>query len=183
MGFDPGFASSAFGVVKREGNRLYLLDRALIKTKPDAPDAVRTTAIFRAVQAPILKFHPTVIGIEDQIQVAAAAQMRAKAPHKKGDKGAYGFNIGNFDVIAIVGVIQGCALAYGVRYKMLNSQAIKRAVLGKGGGSGDKSQMIAAIKAIFPELNEPGVKLSEHEADALAIAILALRVDLIGEAP
>jgi Holliday junction resolvasome RuvABC endonuclease subunit len=54
-------------------------------------------------------------------------------------------------------------------------------VLGKGGGGGDKQQMITAIKALFPELQVPSVKLSEHEADAIAMAILALRVDLVGD--
>lgn len=184
-GYDPGSAKSALGVVERDGNRLKLLHRALIITKPDQPDNVRKKIIWSAVSGPILKYHPTVLGIEDQSQIAAAARGRANAEAKsgrKGGKGARGFNIHNDKVLEVVGLVQGCAFAYGVRYKMLVAQAIKRAVLGAGGGSGEKSQMIAAIRAIFPELNEPGVKLSEHEADAIAMAILALRVDLIGEA-
>lgn len=185
IGTDPGYAKSAFGVVRKEGNRLYLLDRGLITTKPDQPESVRTKIIWSAISAPIRKHHPIVIGIEDQSQVSAAARVRAKFGTKKGGdptKGAAGYNVNNDHVLEVVGLIRGCALAYGVPYKMLNAQSIKRAVLGKGGGSGDKKQMIAAIKAIFPELAMPGVKLSEHEADAIAMAILALRVDAIGAA-
>ena len=185
MGFDPGIAKSAVGVVERSGNQLRLLHRALIATKaPDSgqPDNSRKKIIWTAIAAPILKFHPVVIGIENQAAVSAAARVWANKPKKTGTKGALGYSANNDGVLEVVGMAQGCAFAYGVRYKMLLAQSIKRAVLGKGGGSGDKKQMIAAIKAIFPELNEPGVKLSEHEADAIAMAILALRVDLIGEA-
>jgi Holliday junction resolvasome RuvABC endonuclease subunit len=180
-GFDPGTAKSAIGLVERDGNRLKLLHRALIITKPDQPDNVRKRIIWSAISGPVLKYHPTVLGIEDQSQIAAAARGRANNDAKKGTKGARGFNIHNDKVLEVVGLVQGVAFAYGVRYKMLGAQSVKVGVLGKGGRSGDKKQMIAAIKVIFPELNEPGVKLSEHEADALAIAILALRVDLTGE--
>lgn len=170
-------------MVDRTGNQLRLLHRALITTKPaekGQPDNERKSVIWSAIAAPILKFHPVVIGIENQAAVSAAARVWASKP--KGTKGASGYNANNDGVLEVVGLAQGCSLAYGVRYTMLLAQSVKRAVLGKGGGTGDKKQMIAAIKAIFPELNEPGVKLSEHEADAIAMAILALRVHLTGEA-
>lgn len=182
MGTDPGYAKAAFGVVRNEGNRLTLLDRGLITTKPDQPEAVRTKLIWSPIAEAIRKWHPSMLGIEDQAQVSAAARGRMAA-NKFGKKanGAAGYNASNDHVLEVVGLLRGCAIAYGVRYKMLNAQSIKRAVLGKGGGGGDKKQMITAIKAMFPELQLPGVKLSEHEADAIAMAILAMRVDLVGE--
>ena len=185
-GFDPGLAKSAVAIVGREGNRLSLLHRALIVTKPDQPDIVRIKTILSALSGPILKYHPIVLGIEDQSGVSVAARMqgkRAAEAHAKGQKapGGAGYNSNNDGVLGVVGLAKCAALVYGSRYKMLHPQTIKIAVLGKGGRSGKKADMIAAVRALFPELQVPGVKLSEHEADAIAMAILALRVDLVGE--
>lgn len=186
-GFDPGLAKSAVAIVGREGSRLSLLHRALITTKPDQPDMARFRTIWAALSEPIRKYHPTVIGIEDQSGVSVAARMqgkRAAEARSKGNKapGGAGFNSNNDGVLSVVGLAKGAAIAYGTRYKMLHPQTIKIAVLGKGGRSGKKADMIAAVKALFPELRMPGVKLSEHEADAIAMAILALRVDAVGVA-
>jgi Holliday junction resolvasome RuvABC endonuclease subunit len=188
MGFDPGYAKAACAVVERDGNRLILRHRELITTKSDQPELVRLTTIWKAVSAPLREFRPLLLGIEDQAGVSAASRGQAKRAMLAASKGVklkvgMGFNASNDGVTGVVGLVKGCALAYGIRYKMLHPQTVKLAVLGKGGRSGGKKDMIAAVRALFPELRDPKVKLSEHEADAIAMAILALRVDLSGEVP
>lgn len=181
MGFDPGFGHSAIGVVERVGDRYNLLHRQHIATKPKQSQMERERMIWDALSGGLRAWKPLALGIEDQAGINAGARGALMAAAKSGKplkKGGLGFNAGNDNVTGAVFIAKSACMAYGVQYELFNLKTIKIAVCGKGSGNAGKSDMIAAIRRIFPELAD--VKLTEHEADALAIAIHMCRVLSVG---
>ncbi len=174
IGTDPGFANFGVGVVERVGNTLTLHHWAHVKTKPKSTDAERERAIWDSLSGPIRKYHPVALGMENQLQVNVASRMRAKKGKSTG-----GFNSNNDHVTEVVGITKGCCFAYGVRYVLFQPAKIKSAVCGSAKGV-DKQQVIDAVRMLFPVQLGAGVKLSEHEADAIATAVLMCRVESMG---
>lgn len=178
VGVDPGYANFGVAAVERVGNVLTLLHWAHVETKPKNTDEVRERAIWDSLATPIRKYHPAVLGMENQLQVNVASRMRAQKGKGEG-KSTGGFNANNDHVTEVVGLTKGCCLAYGVRRALFQPSQIKSAVCGTSKGV-DKKQMIEAVRRLFPVQLGAGVRLSEHEADAIAAAVLACRVEAIG---
>lgn len=186
-GYDPGFRHSAFGVVERVGAGYKLIHRQHIVTKPN-PKLSKEQAqkesegiIWGALSGGLRAFRPMALGIEDQAGISAGARGALMAAAKSGKplkKGGLGFNAGNDNVTGAVFLAKAACMAYGVGYELFNLKTVKIAVCGKGGGNAGKDEVIAAVVRLFPEL--AGVKLSEHEADAIAIAVHMLRVLELG---
>lgn len=177
-GSDPGFATGAWAIVKKDGTQYSLLDYDEVATKPKQPMQDRVDAHILALSAPIRRYHPQLFGIEDQSGVSTAArvqQRRAAESIARGGKpkGGLGFNANNDKTIGVSWLVMAVARVYGCPFEMFQPKAIKSSIIGKGGSNADKSQMIAMVKMLFPEIaNE---KLTEHEADAIATAVLACR--------
>lgn len=181
MGFDPGWRFSALAVVERAGRGFELLHRQIIKTKPKQSQQECERVFFDALSGGLRAWKPMGLGIEDQSGVSAGARGALMAAARSGKplkKGGLGFNAGNDNVTGSVFIAKTACMAYGVRYELFNLKTIKIAVCGKGGGNAEKADVIAAVKSLFPEIAD--VKISEHEADAIAIAVHMIRVLELG---
>jgi Holliday junction resolvasome RuvABC endonuclease subunit len=62
---------------------------------------------------------------------------------------------------------------------MIEPRTAKVGVLGKGGGTGEKSQVKDALRMLFPG-SELLKRFSSHGADATAVAIVARRIAFMG---
>jgi len=64
LGIDPGIATTGFGVIKIEKNKLNLVDYGCIKTMAGAPHALRLRQINQDLQTIIKKYRPKVVAVE-----------------------------------------------------------------------------------------------------------------------
>jgi len=178
QGYDPGFAAGGVAVVEKDGNRYALLHHAKVVTKPKQTEQERTSIVWHALSVPIRKFHPAALGIEDQTGVSTAARVQGRRQAEAIARGSkvpkmIGFSANNDKTIGVSWLARGVAIAYGCEWEMFQPKAIKKAMMGFGGSNADKDQITAMVKIMFPEL--AGVNLSEHEGDAIAIAVLMCR--------
>ena len=49
LGFDPGTATTGFGVVRSEGGRLFPIDVGVLLTRPETPMSERLLSIYNDV--------------------------------------------------------------------------------------------------------------------------------------
>ncbi len=184
MGADPGVSSLGLGVIGRSGSALEFIDADTVHPKGETLTE-KEREIYQRTTALIRKHHPLVLGIEDQLGVAAAAranQSRKAAAVAKGLIGpeAMGFNASNDGVIEVVGVLKAAAFAYGVPIVLMQPRSISLGILGPGQGGRDKDEAKKLVKArlclIMPALRN--VRISLHATDALAAGIVAERQSL-----
>lgn len=64
LGIDPGLADTGFGLVKKTGSKLEMIDYGNIKTKAKLPLPIRLNEIHQALDRLIKKHKPAVIGVE-----------------------------------------------------------------------------------------------------------------------
>ena len=64
LGIDPGLADTGFGIIKKNGSKLEMIDYGCIKTKAQTPTEIRLTEIFQALENVIKKYQPKVISVE-----------------------------------------------------------------------------------------------------------------------
>ncbi len=180
MGADPGVSSLGLGVIGRSGSALEFLDAATVHPKGETLTE-KEREIYQKATALMRQHHPLVLGIEDQLGVAAAAranQNRKAAAVAKGLIGpeVMGFNASNDGVIEVVGVLKAAAFAYGVPIVLMQPRSINLGILGPGHASTDKTVkklVKARLCLIMPALRD--VRISLHATDALAAAFVAER--------
>ncbi len=181
MGADPGVSSLGLGVIGRSGSALEFIAAATVHPKGEALTE-KEREIYQVTTALMRAHHPLVLGIEDQLGVAAAAranQNRKAAAVAKGLIGpeVMGFNASNDGVIEVVGVLKAAAFAYGVPIILMQPRSINLGVLGPGHAKTDKRDVKKLVKdrlcLIIPTLRD--VRISLHATDALAAAFVAER--------
>src|SRR3989344_5610788 len=64
LGVDPGLADTGFGLIKKDGSRLTVLDYGCIKTHPSQAMANRLKEIYQALNRLVKNYHPQVVAIE-----------------------------------------------------------------------------------------------------------------------
>lgn len=161
LGADPGITACGLALVELgAGSSPRLVVTKRIATKASEPLGARLGVIWRVASELVIAHHPLVIAIEEQ----SGAQVGA---FHRGD-----FNVDNSKTMIVVGLLVGCAHAYGIPVVWVRPQQAKLAVTGKGGRSADKAQIKRAVAAICGV--EVGV-LTEAGADAAAIAIAGAR--------
>jgi crossover junction endodeoxyribonuclease RuvC len=146
LGIDPGLACTGFGVVRVEGQRVTALAHGDIPTRPRLDPAERLYRIHSGI-AEVLALHaPDAAAVES---LFIGLDPRA---------------------ILAVGQARGAALAAcgasGVPSCEYAPAQVKRAVCGSG--KAPKEQIGRMIGVI---LRLEGTQLSEHAADALAVAL------------
>jgi crossover junction endodeoxyribonuclease RuvC len=146
MGVDPGLASTGFGVIRVVGGTMRAVDAGVIEAPADEPTATRLTRIEDGLQE-LLDWHdPIAIALEDLY---------------------FGKNVRS--AIA-VGQARGVALLAAARRGVpsfdYTPQAVKMAVCGSGAAA--KKQVQRMVGSL---LGLPRPPVSEHAADALAVAI------------
>ncbi|NLV71600.1 MAG: crossover junction endodeoxyribonuclease RuvC [Actinobacteria bacterium] len=146
LGFDPGTASTGFGVISVSGNRLQAVEYGVVETPPDLPLEQRLEHIHSEVGEILAKYRPTATAIESLF-----------------------FNV-NVRTALAVGHARGVTLLacaqIGCDVFEYTPQQIKRAVVGYG--KADKNQVMEMVRVLLGLSETPR---PDHAADALGVAI------------
>lgn len=145
LGIDPGLERVGFGVIRREGSRLTMLECGLIQT-PRVAITERLAQIHREVLELIETHRPDAMATERQI--FAANKTTA------------------FDVAKALGVILLAGSEKGLEWAEYAPPEVKLSVVGVG--SADKKQVEFMVTKLL-NLEKP--PKPDDVADALAIAI------------
>ena len=145
LGIDPGLERIGYGVVKREGSRLTVLDYGLIETpRTNVPDRVRI-------------LHERVVLLIDQHVPDQMATERLLFAVNKTTA---------MDVAKALGVVLLAGAQKGLPWCEYSPPEIKQSVVGTG--SADKKQVQFMVTKL---LSLPAPPKPDDVADALAIAI------------
>src|SRR5436190_8331530 len=146
LGIDPGTASTGYGVVLANGNRMAALDGGVIATDRREPLERRLARIHAQVTDLIKEHEPAALAIEDLFF---------------GQNARTAFSVGQAR-----GAVMLSAGLTGVPCFSYTPQAVKLAVCGAGNAAKDQVQRMVGALLSLPEPPEP-----DHAADALAVAI------------
>lgn len=154
-GFDPGLAAGV-AIVERRQRYLVRLVRPISSDSAD-PIEDRCRFIFKELERAMREAGAHQLAIEWQ-----DGAQQGQIARGQGNKTI-------LDVQKVVGVALSVAYAYGHSVAFVDPKQAKIALLGKGTGSADKKQVKAGVEALCDF--ERGCRLSQHTADAVAIAI------------
>ena len=145
IGLDPGLASTGWGVIRAEGNRLDHVANGQIKTDPLMPLAQRLAKLADELDR-ILADHQPAAAAAEEVFVNKNPQSTLKLGQARG-------------VVLMTGARAGLAVGeYAARL-------VKKAVVGNG--NAEKVQVHAMVSRLLP-----GVAIAGPDAaDALAVAI------------
>jgi crossover junction endodeoxyribonuclease RuvC len=146
VGLDPGTASTGWGVISAEGNKLRAIDYGVVETPPGVALEQRLERIFVRVSEILRANQPVATAIESLF-----------------------FNA-NVTTALAVGQARGVSLLAcsqaGCRVFEYTPQQVKLAVVGYGKAS--KEQMMEMVRVL---LGLPDIPRPDHAADALGVAI------------
>lgn len=146
MGIDPGTRVAGYGVVDAAGSRIVFVAGGTVRAKGSASAAMRLRQVFEGLREAIAQHTPSVVSIEEVFYgVNAAAALR----------------MGEGRGVALL----AAALA-DVEVAAYSPAVVKKAV--SGSGRAGKEQVQEMVRIL---LGLPGAPSTDHEADALALAI------------
>lgn len=150
LGIDPGIADTGFGVVRRDGHHLGLVDCGSIRTPATLPLSERLQLLDRRLAAVLATHRPPVAALEELF---------------------FNRNVRSaMDVGQARGVTLLCLANAGVVVHQYTPLAVKSALTGYG--RADKGQMLRMVRAV---LNCGALSAADDAIDALAIAICHVR--------
>lgn len=145
LGIDPGLQKTGWGIIEADGHRLTFIASGLIKTQVALPLYARLAEIDDGLGKVVKQWTPDTSGIEETfVNKNAASALKL------------GFARG----AAIVAVART-----GIEVLEYPANLVKKSVVGAGHAA--KEQVGMMIKTLLPSSG----KISEDEADALAVAI------------
>ena len=145
LGIDPGSRATGYGVITKNGNRLYYVTCGVIKLGDKYAFNDRLKVIFDGLCEVIETHKPVVAAVED-VFVAANPRTALKLGHARG--------------VAVLAALHNGLQAYDYTPRM-----IKQAVVGYG--NADKQQVQQMVRVLL-QLSAPP---SSDAADALAVAM------------
>ncbi|PZU60652.1 MAG: crossover junction endodeoxyribonuclease RuvC [Sphingobium sp.] len=145
LGLDPGLASTGWGVILADGNRLSHIANGQIRTDAKAPLATRLLALDAALTDLILAHRPDGAGVEE-VFVNSNPQSTLKLGQARG-------------------VVLLNAARAGIAVGEYAARLVKKSVVGVGNAS--KEQVHAMVERLLPGITIAG----SDAADALAVAI------------
>ena len=145
LGIDPGLTKMGWGLIESRGSTLSFVDSGLIRTNTKLPLYARLAEIDAKLSEIVHNYQPDTAAIEETfVNKNPASALK-------------------------LGVARGVAMTVPARYGLdvgeYGANHIKKSVVGTGHAA--KGQMGMMIKTLLPQSG----KLSEDEADALAVAI------------
>ena len=146
LGIDPGLASTGYGLIRMENNRLAYIDHGVIVTSADSPRGQRLVQIHQSVNALLRRHCPDEAGIE---QLYFARNITSALP-----------------VAQALGVVVLALTQAGVPVSEYSPVTIKSSIVGHGRATKVQVQEMARVLLGLTELPAPS-----HAADALATAI------------
>ena len=149
LGIDPGFADTGFGVIKKLGQKIEVLDYGSIKTVAGQAFELRLKYIYEQISSLIKNYQPDYFSIEQL------------------------FFYTNTTTAIKVGQARGVALLVAAQNKLpiyeYTPLQVKQALTGYG--AADKNQVGQMVKNV---LGLEKVPRPDDAADALAIAVCCL---------
>lgn len=146
LGIDPGLADTGFGLIKKQGNKLTVIDYGCVETKAGKPTEERLEEIYRALKRLIKKYRPGYLAVE-------------KLFFCKNVKTALA--VGQARGVVVLG-----AGEHGLIFKEYTPLQVKMALTGYG--RADKNQVQQMVKII---LGLKQIPKPDDAADALAAAV------------
>ncbi|HJW75910.1 MAG TPA: crossover junction endodeoxyribonuclease RuvC [Thermoleophilia bacterium] len=149
LGIDPGTASTGWGAVEQEGNRLRSLGHGCIVTSPKSETHLRLRQIYDESLMLLGRYKPDAVAIEELF-----------------------VNV-NVRTALAVGHARGVIILASSRFDISPAEytplSIKQAVTGYGRASKVQVQEMTKVLLGLPKIPQP-----DHAADALAVAICHL---------
>jgi len=146
LGLDPGTASTGYGVISVEGNRLRVVEYGVVETPAGMPLEQRLERIFSRVSAILEDNRPVATAIES-LFFNANVRTALAVGHARGVS------------------ILACSRA-GCRVFEYTPQQVKLAVVGYGKAT--KEQVMEMVRVLLGMTDTPR---PDHAADALGVAI------------
>ncbi|MDQ2764508.1 MAG: crossover junction endodeoxyribonuclease RuvC [Pseudomonadota bacterium] len=145
LGLDPGLATTGWGVIRAEGNRLSHIANGHLKTDNKEALARRLSHLDSMISALIADHAPASAAVEE-VFVNTNPQSTLKLAHARG-------------------VIMAAAGRSGIDVGEYAARLVKKAIVGTG--AAEKAQVHAMVARLLP-----GIKIvGADAADALAVAI------------
>lgn len=149
LGIDPGLSVAGFGVLKKEGGAIYLLEHGALKLPANKPLPERVTLFYQFFEKKVAQWGVTDIALETSF---------------------LGKNAQNFLKLGYLrGVLYVLGTKANVTFHEFTPREVKLAVTGFGGAQ--KDQVCRVILKLFPRIQMPD-KLDI--TDALAVSLCAL---------
>lgn len=146
LGIDPGTASTGWGVIEQQGNKIRSLGHGCIVTSARTETPQRLRQIHDQILSLIDRFHPAVVALEE-LFVNVNVKTALAVGHARG---AIILAAGERDLPC-------------VDYTPL---AVKQAVTGYGRANKVQVQEMTKVLLALPKIVQP-----DHASDALAVAI------------
>ena len=156
LGIDPGTATTGYGVVEGEGNRLHHTAHGVITTPAKTPFATRLHTLHTELAALIAEHRPDAVAIEKLYFTKNITTGISVAQER--------------------GVIALAAVQAGLPIGEFNPLEVKQAVVGYGKAT--KKQVQEMVKVL---LNLDGIPRPDDAADGLAIAICQIHAGVVRE--
>ena len=145
LGLDPGLATTGWGLISADGNRLSHVANGQIKTDPLTPLPQRLARLAEALETILAGHRPDAAAVEE-VFVNKNPQSTLKLGQARG--------------VALM-----CAARAGIAVGEYSPALVKKALVGTG--TAEKGQIHAMIARLLP-----GAKIAGPDAaDALAVAI------------
>jgi crossover junction endodeoxyribonuclease RuvC len=145
LGIDPGTATTGYGIIDVEGNRLRHVDNGIIKTRSSEALPLRLKTIYDGLTSILREFSPEAVAVE-QVFLAKNPRAALTLGHSRGSAVLSAVNLG-------------------LEVHEYSALQVKSAVVGYGhAGKQQVQQMVKALLKL-PEVAQ------EDAADALAVAI------------
>ena len=149
LGIDPGLASTGFGIVEFDNNRMKMIAYGVIETKSEEPHGLRLVEIYNRLCAVISEYEPT----ESAMETLYFAKNVTSA----------------MSVAEARGVVSLCLAQHCIPCGEYTPNQIKQSVTGTA--TADKKLVEKCVKLLLGLESEPK---PDHAADALAGAITHL---------
>lgn len=149
LGIDPGFHIAGYSIIKKEGNRILLLDSGYLKMSPTKHLSERISIFHNFFAEKIARWHITDLALEIPF---------------------LGKNAQNFLKLGYLrGILYLLSHNNNLIMHEFSPREIKQAITGFGGAS--KDQVARVILQLFPRLEKPE---KEDVTDALAVTLCGL---------
>lgn len=146
LGIDPGTATTGYGVLSKEGQRIQVLEYGVIRTPPEQSAPERLRAIADRLDDLLDRHHPDFLATE-------------RLFFSKNETTA-------FSVGRTIGVVLLAAARRGIAWTEYSPPQVKQAVVGYG--KADKRQVQFMVQRILGLDSPPR---PDDAADALAVAL------------
>ena len=153
--FDLGYAACGVSVLEVKVRKV--VDHFTIETPRKELLSQRFSLLHRQIVLVISRPGVVVTGYESPLKVGKAKQKQKQT------------NFNPMLLCKVAGYVESVAWERGLPCYEEDPQAIKRGVLGRGGGTGTKEAVRRAVQAIL------GIEMRDHEADATATGLVVAR--------